>query len=570
MIPYDPVSSPSVTTVQAQAPDHKQVDSAADRVLDAGDRDFMKDNYEKRMDVFAKEISGQSREFQAELINTILDRDGGAFKSWMHSDRLNWMTSDGDISQHEKSEVYAAFAEGIDRGQIDAGKIDAGFVRGSQNPGLIGQYMDAQNLNDNSGFRRAMVAFSGLSSCEMQTFITNDANQALMQRFEKAVQGHQDWYESLVNDYVASGGGYAKVYEGEVEFSKEQLISMRSAFLADDGLHTSGELLLAYPDRMERNERVTEQYHELSTGMSEILGKDNANWATFAQWASDEIGRNLDGTLGIALGEMGGNPKYWLSVGNTMLSSDISPSFKHFVDTFGGGKNRDMSFEQFWSGFENKYAGRELTYTDGRDTQLDMKNAFKAYYDSMKLKDGEAAITDPAQLADSKDHRGELMLYANSLIGLQEQDIINKDISNGMRGFGIVNPGGFGEHWIDLHVPDRDGKGGREINLNLDMKNSDNRVNFDSGREFVTADGRTIKLGDEVRTRLNGLDGNPNNEDETDINNADTNHWESYSQRMGTIYHLFANSQRDGELFLDARDVFDSRAKDLNNNPWRS
>ena len=325
MIPYDPVSSPSVTTVQAQAPDPKQVDSAADRVLDAGDRDFMKDNYEKRMDVFAKEISGQSREFQAELINTILDRDGGAFKSWMHSDRLNWMTSDGDISQHEKSEVYAAFAEGIDRGQIDAGKIDAGFVRGSQNPGLIGQYMDAQNLNDNGGFRRAMVAFSGLSSCEMQTFITNDANQALMQRFEKAVQGHQDWYESLVEDYTVASKGYSKVFEGEVEFSKEQLMAMRSAFLADDGLHTSGELLLAYPDRMERNERVTEQYHELSTGMSEILGKDNANWATFAQWASDEIGRNLDGTLGIALGEMGGNPKYWLSVGNTMLSSDISP-----------------------------------------------------------------------------------------------------------------------------------------------------------------------------------------------------------------------------------------------------
>lgn len=570
MIPSEPSVSSSYVYNPPPPVNHNDVNAAATRVLDAGSRPIIKDNYEQRMDVFAKEMGGQTREFQAELINEVLKRDDGAFQSWLHADRLDWMTRDGDISQHERSEVYAAFSEGIDRGMIDAGKVDRNFVKDSHDPALIGQYMDAQDVNNRGGFENALTAFSGLSPSDMRSFIESPSNQPLMQKFELGVQGHQDWYENLTADTVIPSE-MPTIIEGKVEFSKDQLIAMRESFLADDKLHTNGELLLAYPDRMERNERVTEQYYNLSTQMSDIVGKDNANWATFAQWASDEIGRNLNGGLGIALGDIGGDPKYWLSVGNSMLISDIGPSFQHFVDTFGGGKNRDMSFEQFWSSFESKYSGHELTYVGaGKDPQLDMKNAFKAYFDAMHLKDGEAKLTDPTQLAASQDHRAQLMLYGNSLVGLQEQDIVDDEISNGMNaasdlGISAVNPWGLGHPWIDFHLPGNGGHGERRIDTDLDMPNSPTRVNF--SEDFVTADGKKINLGDAMRDRLNGLDGDLGNEDETDPANSGTNHWENYSQRMGTIYHLFANYQRDPEMFRDPRAVFDSRARELNNDP---
>ncbi|MGH8079297.1 MAG: hypothetical protein ACREP7_01900, partial [Lysobacter sp.] len=548
MIPYEPSVSPTYNPPPPPPPvNHNDVNAAATRVLDAGVRPIIKDNYEQRMDVFAKEMNGQTREYQAELINEVLKRDDGAFQSWLHADRLDWMTRDGDITQTERTEVYTAFSEGIDRGLIDASKVDLNFVKDSHDPALIGQYMGAQNLDDRKGFENALTAFSGLPAGDIRSFVESSGNQAMMQKFEQSVQHHQDWYENLTADFVVPGE-MPTIVEGKVEFSKDQLSAMREAFLLDDKLHTSGELLLAYPDRMERNERVTQQYFQLSNQMSDIVGKDNANWATFAQWASDEIGRNLDGGLGIALGDIGGDPKYWLSVGNSMLISDIGPSFQHFVDTFGGGKNRDMSFEQFWSSFESKHADSNLTYVGaGKDPELDMKNAFKAYYDAMHLKDGEAAITDPTKLAQSQDQRAQLMLYGNSLVGLQEQYIVDHEISEGMNALGdlgisAVNPWGAGHPWIDFHLPGQGGHGERRIDTDLDMPNSPTRVNFD--QEFVTADGRKINLGDEMRTRLNGLDGNPNNEDETDPANSGTHHWEEYSQRMGTIYHLFANYQR--------------------------
>lgn len=572
MIPYEPTLSPATQRPQTPAlPKTQDVEAAAGRVLEAGERPIIKDNYEQRMDVFAKEMNGQTREFQAQLISEILERDPGAFESWLHGDRLNWMTRDGDISVQEQAEVYGGFAHAIDRGLLDAGKVDSTFVRDSHNPELIGQYLDKQNLNDRGGFENALKAFSGLEPGDMRSFINDPANAQAMQRFELAVQKHQDWFEGLAATQIVQTYSEAGpvIIDSEVKFSKEQLTAMRDAFLTDDKMHTNGELLLAYPDRAERNERVTQQYSQLSQGMADIVGRDNANWATFAQWASDEIGRNLEGNGGIALSEAaGGDPRFWLSEGNSVLVSDIGPAFQHFVDTFGGGKNRDMSFDQFWSSFESKFTGRELSYLDGNnDPQLDMKNAFKAYYESMQLKDREATVTDPQQLQQLQDRRGALMLYGNTLVGLQEQDIVDPQIDKGMSvPIAGTNPGGFAGWAIDFHLPNANGQGERRIDTDIDMPDSPDRVNF-GDQTFVTADGKTITLGEAMKSRLNHLDGDPNNEDETNPANSGTDHWEDYSQRMGTIFHLFANYQRADGLFQDARTVFGSRAESLNNEP---
>lgn len=550
----------------AQRPD-RDVKAAADRVMDAGERSFWKDDYEKRMDVFAQEMAQGNHAFRSELVAEVLKRDDGAFDSWMHGDRLNSRLDSGHIHNHERAAVIDGFKGALEQGLVKPDRIDSNFVRETHDQGLIASYMKAQNVDDRDGFNRALKAFSGVEARDMNAFANDPANKGLMRDFTLAVQKHQDWYESQTVDLlVVSQYGFSTTHDAPVSFSKDQLSEMRTAFKSD-GLMTNGELLLAYPDRLERNEQVTRQYKELSDGMAGIVGKDNANWATFAVSASDEIGRNLKGAVGIELSEaVGGDPRYWLSVGNSRLVSDIGPGFEHFVETFKDGKNRDMSFDEFYQGFEDKWGGRGISYLDGkRDPELDMKNAFKAYYDAMKLNDREQRGTmSGADRAESAEQRGKLMLYANTLVGLQEQEIVQPEIENGLRVLGMVNPGGKGAWGINLHTPE--GKDGRQFDTDIDQTNEPNRVNLGGGT-FTTVDGRKIDLEQTIRDRLNGLDDDLNNEDETDVVHSGTDHWESYSQRMGYIYHLFANQQQNPAMFKDPRDVFGTRAKELENEP---
>jgi hypothetical protein len=44
-------------------------------------------------------------------------------------------------------------------------------------------------------------------------------------------------------------------------------------------------------DPVRRNLLVTQRYHDLSTALALALGPENANWCTFATWASRTAGR---------------------------------------------------------------------------------------------------------------------------------------------------------------------------------------------------------------------------------------------------------------------------------------
>jgi hypothetical protein len=96
-------------------------------------------------------------------------------------------------------------------------------------------------------------------------------------------------------------------------------------------------------------------------------------------------------------------------------------------------------------------------YLDGKkDPDRDMKNAFKAFYEAMQLKDQATELTKhgaPTSMLDDK--RSQLILYGNTLVGLQEQEIIQHDIEEGISaGFGlVVDLLGSAAHWVNLHLP---------------------------------------------------------------------------------------------------------------------
>ena len=46
-------------------------------------------------------------------------------------------------------------------------------------------------------------------------------------------------------------------------------------------------------DPVLRNLLITQRYHDLSHDLSRVLGSDNANWSTFATWASKTAGQSI-------------------------------------------------------------------------------------------------------------------------------------------------------------------------------------------------------------------------------------------------------------------------------------
>jgi hypothetical protein len=441
-------------------------------------------------------------------------------------------------------------------------------------PALTAAFLQTLNLDDREGYERALTAFASLSPENIHALAREYPN--VLQQYALKMQGHQDWYGDLTIDVVRTGSDQSwfgnNVDDAEVRFSKEQLQAMRDAFTADDGVLLSGELLLAYPDRIERNQAVTEQYRQLATQMSEIVGDDCANWLTFGVWASDEVGRNLAGPLADLPGQLAiGDTAFWLSNGNTKLASDLVPVFKHFIDTYGNGRNRDLSFEKFWSSFEDKYAGRGLSSLEGTtdprgvdrsggDIQLDLKNAFKAYHEAMGLNDKRAdGLATPAD----DQRRQQLMLYGNVLTGLQEQRLIQQDVENGLSMLGGVNPWGAARPIMDIHVP------GRKMDLDGDVP-ADPAGLTDLNAKFTTADGREINLGAELHDRLKGLDGDrsPGDDDRTVRENTATDHWERYDERMAWIFHFFSGYHTDRTLMQsDPRALWGSRAENLDTTP---
>jgi len=200
-------------------------------------------------------------------------------------------------------------------------------------------------------------------------------------------------------------------------------------------------------DSVLRNLQITQCYHDLSTEFARVADTGNANWCTFATWASKTAGISIRNeelphlVLDFLSDEARLRPKFgpvllWIyqrtgakvdllaqirttlknvsddvANGNRKVFAELAPLFFQFSGLMNWPKaNRDAGFANFVG---NLNPGP--TTSGGQDL---LRHAFSNYFQA-------------AQEPDSSK-KAQLMLLANCQIGLHEQTRLQIDIQGAM------------------------------------------------------------------------------------------------------------------------------------------
>ncbi|MFP2911499.1 hypothetical protein ACLESD_42035, partial [Pyxidicoccus sp. 3LFB2] len=274
--------------------------------------------------------------------------------------------------------------------------------------------------------------------------------------------------------------------------------SWRGLGPASGNAFTQQELLTKFRDPAIRNHLVTEQYYRMSQAMEALL-PGQANWSTFAVWASRQAGSAIRGEPLAGLSSLNPDVARSISHGNTLVASEIAPLFGTFAQTLRG--NPDATFQDVWraAGSPNKPLLRE---------------AFQNYFDAYQLR----------RSGGSADALAEKMLVANALVGQHEQTALQADIDSSMRVLDGVF-GGIPLAWalgssLDLELP------GRTLNLDRDL----------TGQFPPELRSLRNPRARQLEQQYGGLDG------------TGTSNWPDFQQRMEYIFNLFRLNQRDPAL----------------------
>jgi hypothetical protein len=341
------------------------------------------------------------------------------------------------------------------------------------------------------------------------------------------------------------------------------------------------ERITREPNAPLRNLLITQTYHELAAAIASVIGNGNANWSSFATWASKTAGQSIRGeevpdevaralrdeaameTLLAAftkpfplLGWLKLNFDVFdvaravvkevseqIAVGNLKVFAELAPLFARFADTFAPPSARTASvLDAFVAGLRPGPADR-----DGQDS---LKLAFTSYL--------------AAANATTTKERAELTLYGNVLIGLHEQTRLQEHIQGGIDA--PLSPAayrnlGAGTVWA---LPVLRSLFGRRLRLlYAGIRETWERIATRHFMRLALPNGGSMSLGADVAMvdRAFPLDLDPLHHPEliklikTYDRNLDTlagsgaRNWTNLGNRMAFIADLFRSRQCDPTLF---------------------
>ena len=154
------------------------INEQADAILDVGDRFLRQDNYDARLDHFAEVIEKLVPQERAELMDAILDKDGGATMSWLTPERLDKLVESGSITGLERDALTDAFAQAYLDGEADL--VDALQFTGVFSSPAVGPM--GLMTPEAEGLQALVDRLVGSDSPQAQQFLEKFAADVLEQR----------------------------------------------------------------------------------------------------------------------------------------------------------------------------------------------------------------------------------------------------------------------------------------------------------------------------------------------------------------------------------------------------
>lgn len=206
-----------------------EVEQIASNVLEKGDRFLIKDNYEARMDYFAQELEKLDPSARSALFDEILEQDPGAPMSWLTTDRLDTLVSEGRITAQERSAVMDAFGQAYVDGDIDL--VDAlQFTNlfGNQAIGPMGLMSPAADQLE-SLMQTLTDSNSGYSSEFIEKFATDVLAERVLAEPAVFTPAEQGAYVGVLLNALSQSGGSTAVHNVMSQLSTEQQSALRDA-----------------------------------------------------------------------------------------------------------------------------------------------------------------------------------------------------------------------------------------------------------------------------------------------------------------------------------------------------
>jgi hypothetical protein len=280
--------------------------------------------------------------------------------------------------------------------------------------------------------------------------------------------------------------------------------------------------VVAMDDVLARNAAITRGYHELAGAVAAIVGRDQANWLVFGQWASAEARRSI-------LGEAVPRPLRRLladdvaaavAAGNAAVFGDVAPPFIRFVRAFA-----DPAVAADPAAARAALA--ELCADPQNAASEDLRRAFAAYADAVTIWAAiRAGDADPALAR----RRAVRIFVANVSVGAHEQVVADPYVRAAVPGRSIVAIAATSH--LGLRIPDG------VLELDRDVP----RPAYLGGAQFPPD---LEDLEDPDALDLAARFG----QDPASATHSDAPSWESYEERMGFIFTLLRSYQADPALF---------------------
>lgn len=283
------------------------------------------------------------------------------------------------------------------------------------------------------------------------------------------------------------------------------------------------ERVVAMEDVLARNAAITRGYHELAHAVAAILGRDQANWLVFGQWASAEARRSIVGEAVPAFLRplFGPGVAAAVAAGNAAVFGDVAPPFIRFVLALAREPAARVGRQRADAVLAELCAHPQLAASE------DLRRAFTAYVDAVLL---GAAIAAGDPDPDLARRRAARILVANVSIGAHEQVVADPFVRAAIPGRWIAAIAATSH--MGLRVPEGVLELGRDVPPPAYL----------GGRLFPP---ELEVLDDPDAVALAARFG----QDLASATHSDAPDWESYDERMGFIFTLLRAHQADPSLF---------------------